>query len=96
MKDHRTPRLEPPSLVLIYIYKAQGRCFRTQVEGRVWDWVVGLDHRPVEMVVEVLGVLVEREEDNVIYGHAALRRDVAHHGNHSNIKCIFDYLHTLY
>jgi len=34
-----------------------------EVKGRVWDWIVGLDHRPVEMVVEVLGMVVEREED---------------------------------
>jgi len=34
-----------------------------EVEGRMWDWVVGLDHRPVEMIVEVLGVVIEREED---------------------------------
>jgi len=37
-----------------------------EVEGKVWDWVVGLDHRPVEMIVEVLGVVVEREEDRGI------------------------------
>ena len=40
--------------------------------------------------------LVVHERTNVFYGHAALRRDVAHHGNHRNIKCIFDYLDTLY
>ena len=34
-----------------------------EVKGRSWDWVVGLDHRPIEMEVEVIGVIVEKEED---------------------------------
>ena len=29
----------------------------------MWDWIGGLDHRPVEMEVEVCGVEVERRED---------------------------------
>jgi len=40
----------------------------------------------------LLGVI----ESNVIYGHAALRRDAAHHAKHRNIRYIFDYLYTLY
>ena len=49
----------------------------------------------------VLSIQVEMEEGassdqgNVIYGNAPLRRDVTHHGNHRNIKCIFDYVHRL-
>ena len=31
-----------------------------EVEGRVWDWIGGLDHRPIEMEVEVVGVEIER------------------------------------
>ena len=31
---------------------------------------------------------------NVFYGDAALRRDVAQHGNHRNIKCTFYFLHN--
>jgi len=34
-----------------------------EVVGKVWDWVVGLDHRPIEMEVEVLGWKVEKEEE---------------------------------
>jgi len=34
-----------------------------EVEGKVWDWVVGLDHRPVEMVVKVIGWRVNKEEE---------------------------------
>ena len=34
-----------------------------------------------------------REFYNVIYGHAALHGDVAHHGNHWKTKCIFDHLY---
>ena len=26
-----------------------------EVVGRSWEWVVGLDHRPIEMEVEVIG-----------------------------------------
>ena len=35
-------------------------------------------------------------EGNVFYSHVALCLKVAHHGNHTNIKRIFDYLQTLY
>ena len=34
------------------------------------------------------------EIGNVVYGDAALYRDVALHGNHRNIKCTFYFLHT--
>jgi len=33
------------------------------VEGRTWDWVGSLDHRPVEMVVEVIGEELKRKEE---------------------------------
>ena len=31
--------------------------------GKVWEGIVGMDHRPVEMVVEMLGVVVEGKEE---------------------------------
>ena len=34
-----------------------------EVKGKVWDWVVGLDHRLVEMEVEVIGWKVRKEEE---------------------------------
>jgi len=34
-----------------------------EVEGRVWDWVMGLDHRPVEMKVKVIGWKMDKEEE---------------------------------
>jgi len=38
-------------------------CGGLEVKSRVWDWIGGLDHRPIEMEVEVCGVEVERKED---------------------------------
>ena len=34
-----------------------------EVRGRSWEWIVGLDHRPIEMEVEVIGIVVKKEED---------------------------------
>jgi len=36
-----------------------------EVERRVWDWIIGLDHRPIEMEVEVRGWVVEKEENKM-------------------------------
>ncbi|KAG0135353.1 hypothetical protein HOY82DRAFT_536790 [Tuber indicum] len=33
-----------------------------EVTGRVWEGVVGIDHRPIEMEVKIIGMVVEKDE----------------------------------
>ena len=33
-----------------------------ELEGRVWDWIVGMDHRPVELEVRIIDERMDRKE----------------------------------
>jgi len=102
-KQRKTAEDDTMSSVLVLCSNLSGKFWKDRTDGlpRCEHWfcfqdLTGLTIR--NPVWEEKETIFKRSKKpyNVIYGHAALRWAVAHHGNHRNIKCIFDYLHTLY
>ena len=63
-----------------------------EIGGNSWEDMEKQVEEKWPIVTKEMRTIVLKQ-GNVIYGHAALHRDVAHHGNHWKTKCIFDYLY---